>query len=293
VSFETWRTQQDKEQLLAWLSRLIPSICRTQTFYANSHPANSSALKTDLIMAGFPSPTKTWHSSTYPSIDPTRPELSLAGKSVVITGGGSGIGLAISKALALAGASRLAIIGRRTEVLAKAEAEIKDLVGEKTRVFTFSADVGNKEQIDKAFAQIWSEFGGRTLDILVNNAGYYTGLRPLGTETVEEWTTTFNINIKGVYLVTTAFIAKAKKDATIINISSGMVHLPASFRTGFSSYSSTKLAGSKIMDFVQAENPSLHVVEIHPGQVTETEMAGKLGKLPHIDDGMSVFITIH
>ena len=114
----------------------------------------------------------------------------------------------------------------------------------------------------------------------------------MGTETVEEWTTTFDINIKGVYLVVTAFVAKARKDATIINISSGMVHLPASFRTRFS-YSSTKLAGSKIMDFVQAENPSLHVVEIHPGQVTETEMAEKLGKLSHIDDGMSVLITIN
>ena len=156
-----------KEQLLAWLPRLIPSICRPQHSTPILHPVNSSELKTELTMAGFPSPTKTWY-------------ISLAGKFVIITGGGSGIGLAISKALALAGASRLAISGRRTEVLAKAEAEIKDLVGEKTKVFTFSADVGNKEQIDKAIAQIWLEFGGRVFDILVNNAGYYTGLRPIG-----------------------------------------------------------------------------------------------------------------
>lgn len=240
-------------------------------------------------MSGFPSPTRLWHSSTYPSIDPTRPELSLAGKSVVITGGGSGIGLAISKALARAGVSQLAIIGRRTAVLAKAEAEIKDLVGNKTKVFTFPADVGSKEQVDSSFSQISSAFGGKPLDILVNNAGYFTGVRPFGTETIDEWTTVFNINIIGVYLVANAFIGKAKKDATIVNITSGIVHLPASFRTGFSSYSSTKLAGSKIMDFIQAENPSLHVVEVHPGRVTETEMAGKVSGLPHIDDGMSAF----
>lgn len=43
------------------------------------------------------------------------------------------------------------------------------------------------------------------------------------------------------------------------------------------------------MDFIQAENPSLHVVEIHPGQVTETDMAAKVEGLPHIDDG-TVFI---
>lgn len=240
-------------------------------------------------MASLPSPTKTWHKSVYPSIDPSRPELSLAGKSVVITGGGSGIGLAISKAVALAGASRLAIIGRRAKVLSKAKAEIEALFGDKTQVFIVSADVGNKEQIEGAFSQISSAFGGRTLDLLVNNAGYFTGLHPFGTETLDEWTTAIDVNIKGVYIVATAFIANAKADATIVNVSSGMVHLPASFRTGFSSYSSTKLAGSKIMEFIQAENPSLHVVDIHPGQVTETEMAGKVVEqlnLPHIDDGI-------
>jgi NAD(P)-dependent dehydrogenase (short-subunit alcohol dehydrogenase family) len=240
-------------------------------------------------MSGYPSPASKWHNSTYPRIDPTRPELSLAGKSVVITGGGSGIGFEISKALALAGTSRLAIIGRRTEVLAKAKAAIHDLVGNKTQVFTVSADVADKTQIENAFSLISNEFGGKPLDILVNNAGYFTGIRPLGEETIDEWTNAFNINIKGLYLVVTTFIKNAKADATVINISSGLAHLPASYRTFFSSYSSTKLAGSKIMEFVQAENPSLHVVDLHPGQVTETEMAGKVSsmELGHIDDGKS------
>jgi NAD(P)-dependent dehydrogenase (short-subunit alcohol dehydrogenase family) len=241
-----------------------------------------------LNMSKFPSPASKFHRSSYPSIDPTRPELSLAGKSVVITGGGSGIGLAISQALALAGTSNLAIIGRRPDVLAEAKAAIHDLVGSRTRVLTVSADVADKDQVERAFAQIQADFGGKPLDILVNNAGHFNGLRPLGEETVDEWTTTFNINIKGVYLVATTFIRHARADATLINISSGLVHLPAGFRTGFSSYSSTKLAGSKIMEFVQAEHPSLHVVDLHPGQVTETEMAGKVGGLGlgHVDDGM-------
>jgi NAD(P)-dependent dehydrogenase (short-subunit alcohol dehydrogenase family) len=244
-------------------------------------------------MSQFPSPASKFHSSTYPSIDPTRPELSLAGKSVIITGGGAGIGLAISKSLALAGTSKLAIIGRRTEVLEKAKATIHELVGNKTQVFTVSADVADKSQVEKAFSQIKSEFG-QPLDILVNNAGYFTGVRPLGEETVDEWTTAFNINIKGLYVVATTFIKHAKTDATLINISTGLAHLPASFRTGFSSYSSTKLAGSKIMEFIQAEYPSLHVVDLHPGQVTETEMAGKAGGagMGHIDDGMLGFRLI-
>src|SRR4051812_16410327 len=102
----------------------------------------------------FPSPTKTWHSTSYSSISPSRPELSLAGKYVVITGGGSGIGLAISHSFALAGTSKIAIIGRRSDVLAKAAASIHNLVGDKTKVFTVSADVSSREQIDQAFSDI-------------------------------------------------------------------------------------------------------------------------------------------
>jgi NAD(P)-dependent dehydrogenase (short-subunit alcohol dehydrogenase family) len=119
-------------------------------------------------------------------------------------------------------------------------------------------------------------------------------LHAFGTETLDEWATAIDINIKGVYILTTAFIAMAKSDATIINVSTAMAHLPGSFRHGFSSYAATKLAGSKIIDYLQAENPALHVVEIHPGQVTETDMARKLGEqlvLPHIDDG--TFLTLN
>ena len=138
-------------------------------------------------------PTKTWHKSVYPSIDPTLPSLSLAGKSIVITGGGAGIGLAISNAVALAGTSRLAIIGRRAKVLADAKAEIYGLVGDRTEVFTFSADVANKKHIDEAFKQISSAFVGRPLDLLVNNAGYFSGIHPIGTETPDDWTVVIDV----------------------------------------------------------------------------------------------------
>jgi NAD(P)-dependent dehydrogenase (short-subunit alcohol dehydrogenase family) len=202
----------------------------------------------------------------------------------VITGGGAGIGLSISQSFAVAGASKIVIIGRRTSVLEKAAASIHNLVGNKTQVFTVSADVANKEQVDEAFSKISTAFGGKPLDILVNNAGYYSGVRPYGTETTEEWRTALDINVLGVYNITTAFIVNAKPDATLINISSGVAHI-VPFH-GFSAYATTKIAGARLFETIQHEKPALHVINLHPGQVVETEMANKLAAdMPHVDDG--------
>ncbi|KAF4625894.1 hypothetical protein G7Y89_g12268 [Cudoniella acicularis] len=236
-------------------------------------------------MAPFPSFTKTWHTSTYPSISPTRPELSLLGKTAVITGGGIGIGLAISKALALAGISKLAIIGRRTAVLSAAKKEINLLVGNRTTVFTTSADVSSKKQVDQAFSLISREFGQK-LDILVANAGYFSGFKNLGEESEEDWANVMGINIKGVAFVASAFATHAAENATIINISTAIVHVDP--MPGFLSYAATKSAGSKVIQYVASEHKGFHVVEFHPGRVRETEMAqkvqGKDGFLDHIDD---------
>ncbi|KAK5174348.1 uncharacterized protein LTR77_001428 [Saxophila tyrrhenica] len=73
---------------------------------------NSESSTKILKMAPMPSLTKTWHSQSYPSIDPLRPELSAKGKVVAITGGGGAIGAATALAFAKAGASKIAIIGR-------------------------------------------------------------------------------------------------------------------------------------------------------------------------------------
>lgn len=78
---------------------------------------NSSSLTLDLnttrkyqtlassnIVMAFPTYTKTFHNFSYPSISPTRPELSTAGKVILITGGGSGIGPRITHAFAVVSA---------------------------------------------------------------------------------------------------------------------------------------------------------------------------------------------
>jgi NAD(P)-dependent dehydrogenase (short-subunit alcohol dehydrogenase family) len=241
-------------------------------------------------MSPIPSPTPTQHSATYSAISPSRPELSLAGKTILLTGGGAGIGLAIAKSIAQAGAKTLIILGRRKEVLFAAAKTIHDFAGDQTRIFPISADISDKTQVDAAFSKIAAELPDTKLDVLINNAGYFTGPRAFGTETVEEWQKMFDINVKGVYLITSAFLKlAAAKDAKIINISSAIAHLPPHPFPGFSSYAATKMAGSKIMQYAAADYPDISVLDLHPGQVTETDMASKVEGLEHIDDGKSSF----
>ena len=88
----------------------------------------------------------------------------LAGKRVLVTGGGSGLGLAMSKRFAALGA-RVAITGRSEERLRGAAAEI-DASGE--RVFTHPCDVRDFAQVEAMVAAVTAEWGG--IDVLVNNA---------------------------------------------------------------------------------------------------------------------------
>jgi gluconate 5-dehydrogenase len=89
---------------------------------------------------------------------------SLKGKRALVTGGGTGIGLGISKAFIEAGAE-VVITGRREEVLQDAFKEL----GENVRYRVF--DITNKKEIPAFIQDLETQFGG--IDILVNNAGIH------------------------------------------------------------------------------------------------------------------------
>lgn len=98
-------------------------------------------------------------------------DLGLTGKSVLVTGGNRGIGLAIALAFAEEGAN-VAICGRDKEALARAEAEIESR-GVKARAV--AADLFTAEGCEQAVAASVEAFGG--LDVLVNNASTNIGGR--------------------------------------------------------------------------------------------------------------------
>jgi NAD(P)-dependent dehydrogenase (short-subunit alcohol dehydrogenase family) len=233
--------------------------------------------------APFPLPNgiKTWHSTSYPAIDPSRSELNAKGKTVVVSGGGSGIGAAIVKAFAAAGAAQIAIFGRRQNVLEAAKAEIEKEYPS-THISTSTADVTKATDVDAAFDQIASEFG--KIDVFVSNSGFLSTPNTIASSDFDDWWTSMETNVKGSFLVSRAFLRHAAKDAYLLNISTAIGHMPA-LPMGISAYAASKAAAIKLFEYIAVENPGIHVVNVQPG-IVESDVNRKSG-FPGMDNGKS------
>lgn len=216
-------------------------------------------------MSEFPSFTKTWHNKPYAAIDPSRPELSAAGKTIFITGGGAGIGIALTRSFAAAGASVIAISGRTESRLLAAKKDIETAYP-KTKVHTFAADIADEKAMTAAFQSVGK------VDVLVNNAAKMSDLEPIATTTVTEWWKGVETTVKGAFIVVQAFLPVAAPNAAVINVTTGAAHLPP-FQD-HSSYAASKVAANKFFEAVQSEHPDLQVTNFHPG-VIKSDMSDK------------------
>ncbi|KAF5559917.1 reductase [Fusarium napiforme] len=216
-----------------------------------------------LPLPGFSSFTKSWHSEPYPFISPLRPELSTAGKNVVITGGGTGIGQATGIAFAQAGAKSIAIIGRRLEHL---ETSVKAIqaASSSTQVLFETGDVTKLESISTAMKNIVEKLG--RIDIFIANAGMLPKAGPVYGYDEAQLRQGFEINVIGVFNSLQAFLPLAAPDAKVIYVGSGIGHwAPMAEVPGVFSCAAGKAAALKMVDYFAFENPNIHVVSIQPG----------------------------
>lgn len=228
----------------------------------------------------YPSLTKVFHNKAYAAIDPTRPELSVKGKTVVISGGGAGIGAAITLGFAQAGAAKIAIIGRRAgplnETKQKIEAEIS---GVKILVVP-GGDVSDLKATTDAFAKIHAEFG--QIDILIANAGYLPRLEKIDVIDPDEWWTGYEINVRGAFNTARSFLPYANPaGALVVEVSTGGIHVTVN--PGGSGYVPSKTASTKFWEVFAKEHPEIPVFHLHPG-VVRTDMNIKSG-MAASDDG--------
>lgn len=137
----------------------------------------------------------------------------LTGKSIMVTGAGTGIGKAIARGLAQAGADVI-LIGRRLAPLKEAEKEVLD---QGVKALVLPGDISDLGFQGQAVSQTLKTFG--QIDVLINNAAVlFKG--PIEETTEEVWDQTIDINLKGNFFLALAVgkdMIKRKK-GKIINI---------------------------------------------------------------------------
>jgi NAD(P)-dependent dehydrogenase (short-subunit alcohol dehydrogenase family) len=144
---------------------------------------------------------------------------SLDGYSVLVTGGGSGIGLACARSLASEGAA-VTICGRTAERLVAAADELR-AIPEAGPVAWITADVTSESQVEESVARAIENGGGR-LDGAVASAGGSRASGPLILQDVDSFRDTIDLNVTGMFLtVKHAGLAMAERGGgSIVGISS-------------------------------------------------------------------------
>ena len=139
--------------------------------------------------------------------------LQFAGKIVLVTGAGHGIGRAVAERFGREGAS-VAVNDLSPERAAEAARSIPGAIA-------IAADVSRKEQVDTMFDQVLERFG--TIDVLVNNAGDIHAARHFLEGDEAWWDHLLDVNLKGAFLCSlrAAHVMARKGSGVIIHMSSG------------------------------------------------------------------------
>ncbi|KAE8354977.1 hypothetical protein BDV28DRAFT_129889 [Aspergillus coremiiformis] len=216
-------------------------------------------------------PSLTRHKTVYPAIAATAPALSQMGRTVLITGGSKGIGFAIARAFATAGAARVILVARPSVELSTAEDRIKQAVPSfPGQVVAVPCDLGQVEQVDRLWDDLQAQ--GIQVDILVLNAAFSGAAGPMLQPDWQQTWTLFEMNLRANLICATRFMRSVRSAApssrAILNVSSCFVH-DSSDTIGFGAYASTKTAMASLMHHLANETPreQVQIVSFHPGFV--------------------------
>jgi meso-butanediol dehydrogenase/(S,S)-butanediol dehydrogenase/diacetyl reductase len=135
-------------------------------------------------------------------------------KTVIVTGGGGGIGLATARRFASEGA-KIVLADINADILNKAQDELNTAGAE--GVWISQCDVSNEQQVEATVTGAIKQFG--SLDVIVNNAGLMI-FKKLEEQTADDWHRILNVDLLGAFFFTKYAFLQMKNGGSIINISS-------------------------------------------------------------------------
>lgn len=208
----------------------------------------------------------------------------LKGKVAIVTGAGSGIGRACAFAFAREGA-RVALVGRRRERLDAVAREIGD------RAFVVPADVSKSDDVNRIVERTITHFG--ELNVLLNNAGVlHIGTAEQITEA--QWDETFNINVRGLWLLSRAVLPAMRKagGGSIINMASVLGINGAPNRASYAPSKGAVVLLTKCMAIDHARD-RIRVSAICPGFVETDLTAAVISHAPDPEAVRAERIKVH
>lgn len=191
----------------------------------------------------------------------------VAGKVVIVTGAGRGIGRAIAERFAAEGA-KVALTARSANQLAEAAAGIRENGG---TALSVPADITAPAASAELVRTVEAELG--PVDVLVNNAGSFYAIGPVWEVDPEKWWTDLTINVYGLFLCCRAVLPGmlARDSGRIINLIGGGTGNPFPYGSG---YGSSKAAVMRLTETLAAElrqaQANIPVFAMGPGLVRTT-----------------------
>ncbi|KAH7185180.1 uncharacterized protein B0J16DRAFT_355675 [Fusarium flagelliforme] len=229
------------------------------------------------------------HDKPYEAISPQRPELSQQGRTVLVSGGSTGIGHAIARNYCIAGASSVIILGRREDVTSAAASKLNDAYPD-TSVTSRTCDVFNRTQAQ----QVWDnlEREGILIDVLVLNAVGEPALQPILDQGADRLWQDFENNVHAPLYMVERFYKQPKhvKQKFVISVSTQDIHRWDS-APQMPGYQLTKSSFATVMQQIARDTPEekMRIISFHPS-IVFTEAARKTGytedTLPWTDENL-------
>lgn len=191
---------------------------------------------------------------------------ALAGRTALVTGGGSGLGRAMARHLGLAGC-RVIAVGRDTAKLASVAGEFDGLGLE---IRTAVCDVADPASV----SALRDGLAGEAVSILVNNAGVGGPVAPITDIEPEDWDAVFASNVRSIYLMCRAFLPPMyeRGDGDVVNLASVTGKRPLVRRTPYAASKMAVLGLTRTLAF-EAGPRGVRVNSLSPGPVRGERMA--------------------